>query len=146
MKRPGAEADLRYRPDYEVFFFDSEYDLIREVLKVIVQYPVVITFNGDNFDLPYLYNRALALGIPKEELPIAAKRDYVSVVPGIHIDLFKFFAIKAVEAYAFGGVYRGERGSTASPTPSWAWGRWRDRRTYLRWATGSSPSTTTETP
>jgi len=110
LKRPGAEADLRYRPDYEVFFFDSEYDLIREVLKVIVQYPVVITFNGDNFDLPYLYNRALALGIPKEELPIAAKRDYVSVVPGIHIDLFKFFAIKAVEAYAFGGVYRGERG------------------------------------
>jgi len=110
LKRPGLEIDLRYRPDYEVLFFDSEYDLIREVFKIIVQYPIVITFNGDNFDLPYLYNRALALGMSKEELPIAAKRDYVSVSPGVHIDTFKFFAIKAIEAYAFGGVYRGERG------------------------------------
>ncbi|MEZ0319614.1 MAG: DNA-directed DNA polymerase I [Pyrobaculum sp.] len=110
LKRPGLEAELRYRPDYEVIFFESEYELIREVLKTIVQYPIVVTFNGDNFDLPYIYNRAVALGIPKEEIPIATKRDYVSVVPGIHIDMFKFFAIKAVEAYAFGGVYRGERG------------------------------------
>ncbi|MGC9130709.1 MAG: DNA-directed DNA polymerase I [Pyrobaculum sp.] len=110
LRRPGREAELRYRPDYEILFFDSEYDLLMEVFKTIVQYPIVITFNGDNFDLPYLYNRAIALGIPKEDLPIAAKRDYVSVAPGVHIDMFKFFAIKAIEAYAFGGVYRGERG------------------------------------
>ncbi|MFN3803640.1 MAG: DNA-directed DNA polymerase I [Pyrobaculum sp.] len=110
LRRPGVEAELRYKPDYEILFFDSEYDLIKEVFKTIVQYPVVITFNGDNFDLPYLYHRALALGIPREEIPITPKRDYVSVAPGVHIDLFKFFAIKAIEAYAFGGVYRGERG------------------------------------
>ncbi|ACB40287.1 DNA-directed DNA polymerase I [Pyrobaculum neutrophilum] len=110
LRRPDVEAELRYRPDYEIMFFDSEYDLLREVFKTIVQYPIVVTFNGDNFDLPYLYNRAVALGIPKEEVPIAVKRDYVSVAPGVHIDMFKFFAIKAVEAYAFGGVYRGERG------------------------------------
>jgi DNA polymerase I len=110
LRRPGNDAELRYRPDYEVIFFDSEYELIREVLKTITQYPVVVTFNGDNFDLPYIYNRALTLGISKEEIPIAAKRDYVSVAPGVHIDMYKFFAIKAIEAYAFGGVYRGERG------------------------------------
>ena len=110
LKRPGAEPELRYRPDYEILFFDSEYDLLMEVFKTIVQYPLVITFNGDNFDLPYLYNRAVALGVPKEEIPIAARRDYVGVAPGIHVDMFKFFAIKAIEAYAFGGVYRGERG------------------------------------
>jgi len=67
LRRPGNDAELRYRPDYEVIFFDSEYELIREVLKTITQYPVVVTFNGDNFDLPYIYNRALALGISKEE-------------------------------------------------------------------------------
>lgn len=110
LRRNGVEAELRYTPDYEIIFFDSEYELIREVLKTIVQYPIVVTFNGDNFDLPYLYNRAVALGIPKEEIPITAKRDYVSVAPGVHIDMYKFFGIKAVEAYAFGGVYRGERG------------------------------------
>ncbi|ABL87992.1 replicative DNA polymerase I [Pyrobaculum islandicum DSM 4184] len=110
LKRPEIEAELKYRPDYEILFFDSEYELIREVFKTIVQYPIVITFNGDNFDLPYLYNRAIALGIPREEIPITVKRDYVSVAPGVHIDMYKFFAIKAIEAYAFGGVYRGERG------------------------------------
>ncbi len=110
LRRPHMEIDSRYQPDYEMLFFDDEYDLLREVFKTIVQYPVVVTFNGDNFDLPYLYNRALALGMSREEIPIAPKRDYVTVSPGVHIDLFKFFAIKAIEAYAFGGVYRGERG------------------------------------
>jgi len=110
LRRPNIETELKYTPDYEIIFFDSEYDLIREVLKIIVQYPIIITFNGDNFDLPYLYNRAIALGMSKDEIPIVAKRDYVSVAPGVHIDMYKFFGIKAIEAYAFGGVYRGERG------------------------------------
>ena len=115
LKRPGVEADLDAfsDADFDVMFFDNEYDLIAEVFKTITQYPLVISFNGDNFDLPYLYNRALALGFKKEEIPIVARRDYVTVAPGIHIDLYKFFAIKAVEVYAFGGVYRGERGLDA---------------------------------
>ncbi|MEL9990340.1 MAG: DNA-directed DNA polymerase I [Thermoproteus sp.] len=115
LKRPGVEMDPEAFSDldFEVMFFDSEYDLIAEVFKTIVQYPLVVSFNGDNFDLPYLYNRALALGFKKEEIPIVARRDYVTVAPGIHIDLYKFFAIKAIEVYAFGGVYRGERGLDA---------------------------------
>ncbi|MEZ0248753.1 MAG: DNA-directed DNA polymerase I [Thermoproteus sp.] len=115
LKRPDVEIDPEAFSDldFEVLFFDSEYDLIAEVFKTIVQYPLVVSFNGDNFDLPYLYNRALALGFKKEEVPIVARRDYVTVAPGIHIDLYKFFAIKAIEVYAFGGVYRGERGLDA---------------------------------
>jgi DNA polymerase I len=109
LRRPGLEAELKYRPDYEVLLFDSEHDLIMEVFKTLVQYPVVVSFNGDNFDLPYLYNRARALGVPEEEIPVVVKRDCAGVIPGAHIDLFKFFAVKAIEAYAFGGIYRGER-------------------------------------
>lgn len=115
LKRSGIDIDLEAFKDLglEAIFFDSEYDLIAEVFKTIARYPLVVTFNGDNFDLPYLYNRALALGLKREEIPIVARRDYVTVAPGIHIDLYKFFAIKAVEVYAFGGVYRGERGLDA---------------------------------
>jgi DNA polymerase I len=115
LRRPGMDIDLEAFSDFdfEVLFFDNEYDLISEVFKVITQYPLVVSFNGDNFDLPYLYNRALALGFKREEIPIVARRDYVTVAPGIHIDLYKFFAIKAIEVYAFGGVYRGERGLDA---------------------------------
>lgn len=115
LKRPDVKVDFDAFKDaeYEVLFFDNEYDLIAEVFKTLVQYPLIVSFNGDNFDLPYLYNRALALGFKKEEIPIVARRDYVTVAPGIHIDLYKFFAIKAIEVYAFGGVYRGERGLDA---------------------------------
>jgi DNA polymerase I len=115
LRRPGVEADLKALSDaeFDVMLFDSEYDLVAEVFKTIVQYPIVVTFNGDNFDMPYLYNRAVALGFKKEEIPVVARRDYVTVAPGIHIDLYKFFAIKAIEVYAFGGVYRGERGLDA---------------------------------
>lgn len=115
LKRPDVKVDFDALKDaeYEVLFFDNEYDLIAEVFKTLVQYPLIVSFNGDNFDLPYLYNRALALGFKKEEIPIVARRDYVTVAPGIHIDLYKFFAIKAIEVYAFGGVYRGERGLDA---------------------------------
>jgi replicative DNA polymerase I (EC 2.7.7.7) len=115
LRRPGVEADLKALSDakFDVMLFDSEYDLVAEVFKTIVQYPIVVTFNGDNFDMPYLYYRAVALGFKKEEIPVVARRDYVTVAPGIHIDLYKFFAIKAIEVYAFGGVYRGERGLDA---------------------------------
>jgi len=112
LRRPGLELkpeELEYLRDeeIEVMFFDSEYDLIREVFKILCQYPIVVTFNGDNFDLLYLYNRALKLGFKKEEIPIIAKRNEMALSLGVHIDLYKFFNIRAIETYAFGGKYRG---------------------------------------
>ncbi len=112
LRRPGVELkpeDLEYLrdDDVEIMFFDSEYELLRETFKIICQYPILVTFNGDNFDLQYLYNRALKLGFRKEEIPIIAKRNEMTVALGVHIDLYKFFNIKAIETYAFGGKYRG---------------------------------------
>lgn len=93
--------------DVELVFFDSEYEMLREFFKIMLQYPIIITFNGDNFDLPYIYHRALRLGFKKEEIPIILKRDGATVALGIHIDLYKFFSARAIEIYAFGGKYRG---------------------------------------
>ncbi len=112
LKRPDLEFDEKQleklRDDnVEIMFFDSEYELLRELFKTICQYPIIVTFNGDNFDLLYIYNRALKLGFKKEEIPIIAKRDEMTVALGVHIDLYKFFNIRAIETYAFGGKYRG---------------------------------------
>ncbi|MCG2869627.1 MAG: DNA-directed DNA polymerase I [Vulcanisaeta sp.] len=112
LRRPGMELkpedldDLMY-DDVEVEFFDSEYEMLREFFTILLQYPILITFNGDNFDLPYIYHRALKLGFRKEEIPIIIRRNEASIPLGIHIDLYKFFNIRAIEVYAFGGKYRG---------------------------------------
>ncbi|NPA70327.1 MAG: DNA-directed DNA polymerase I, partial [Crenarchaeota archaeon] len=82
-------------------------EMLRELFKIICQYPLIVTFNGDNFDLKYIYNRALKLGFRKDEIPIISKRDEMTVALGVHIDLYKFFNIRAIETYAFGGKYRG---------------------------------------
>ncbi|WP_069808247.1 DNA-directed DNA polymerase I [Vulcanisaeta thermophila] len=104
--KPEDLEDLMY-DDVEVEFFDSEYEMLREFFTIMLQYPVIITFNGDNFDMPYIYHRALKLGFKKEEIPITIRRNEASVPLGIHIDLYKFFNIRAIEVYAFGGKYRG---------------------------------------
>lgn len=94
--------------DIEVMFFDSERDMLREFFKIIMAYPIIVTFNGDSFDLSYIYNRALKLGFRKEDLPIMLTRDgEAKYVLGVHIDLYKFFTIRAIEVYAFGGKYSG---------------------------------------
>jgi DNA polymerase I len=101
--------------DIEVEVFDSELALILETLSTISKYPVILTFNGDNFDLRYLYVRALKLGIAKELISIKIKKvvkggkrvEYVAEVNnGIHIDLYKFFNNKAIQSYAFEGRYK----------------------------------------
>ncbi len=112
LRRPDLEFTReqleKLRDDeVEIMFFDSEYELLREFFKITCQYPLVVTFNGDNFDLKYIYNRALKLGFKKEEIPIISKRDEMAIALGVHIDLYKFFNIKAIETYAFGGKYRG---------------------------------------
>ncbi len=104
--RPEDLEDLMY-DDVEMEFFDSEYDMLKELFSIILQYPILITFNGDNFDLPYIYHRALKLGFRKEEIPIILRRNEASIALGIHLDLYKFFNIRAIEVYAFGGKYRG---------------------------------------
>ena len=92
--------------DAVIEIFDSERALVIETLKLISSYPVVLTFNGDNFDLPYLYNRAIKLNVPRENIPFRFTRDHVTLTYGVHIDLYKFFSIKAIQSYAFGNAYK----------------------------------------
>lgn len=92
----------------DVRFFDDEKELLRATFTLLDEYPVVLTFNGDNFDLPYLHNRALKLGFKKEEIPIiwSEKAEYAELRNSAHVDLYKFFTNKSMKVYAFGNKYR----------------------------------------
>ncbi|ABL77708.1 DNA-directed DNA polymerase I [Thermofilum pendens] len=94
--------------DAEITVFENEKELLQAAFKIMTSYPVVLTFNGDNFDLPYLLNRALKLGLREEEIPIewSPRSDYAEIKGSIHIDLYKFFTNKSMRVYAFGNKYR----------------------------------------
>ncbi len=109
---PGKKVE-EFPEDLEIVTFDEEKELIREVFRIIWSYPLVITFNGDNFDFLYLYNRAGFLKIPKTEIPfkIRSQRTIkgsdveMDLYYGIHVDLYKFFSDRSIKGYAFGNKY-----------------------------------------
>ncbi len=100
------ENSDRLPSEVEVKIFDEERDLLEEIFKIIAEYPVVLTFNGDNFDLNYLWHRALKLGFQRDEIPIILTQDAALLKTGIHIDLYKFFSNRSIQVYAFGNKYR----------------------------------------
>ena len=107
MKREGIEQGNRKLPeDALVTYFDDEKELLLKLFEATVDYPFVLTFNGDDFDLPFLYNRAKNLGINRTEIPIEVGRRTCSFTHGVHIDLYKFFFNRSIQIYAFGNKYR----------------------------------------
>jgi DNA polymerase, archaea type len=90
---------------FEYKVFDSEEQLLRAALSKIIDYPVVVTFNGDDFDLRYLQHRAERLGIAEYEDPIQLERVAASLKHGIHIDLYQFFRNRSIQVYAFSNRY-----------------------------------------
>ena len=93
-------------PEFSVETFDNEKTLLMRAFEIIEGYPIIFTFNGDDFDLPYLKNRAERLGIPRERIPINLGRDAATFRSGIHLDLYRFFNNKSVQVYAFDNKYR----------------------------------------
>ncbi|MEX2701964.1 MAG: DNA-directed DNA polymerase I [Candidatus Baldrarchaeota archaeon] len=109
LRRANLESSKKVEDlpsNVEIIYFDDEKEMIKEIFNVINQYPIVITFNGDNFDLRYLYHRAIRLGFKKEEIPIELTKDEAHVKYGVHIDLYKFFYNNAIKVYAFGNAYK----------------------------------------
>lgn len=100
----------------------SEKELLEKAFATINSYPIIITFNGDDFDLPYLYARSQdarissdGKAIPKDAVPIVVKKESfikhgmqaepVGIRHGIHIDLFRTFQNRSVQIYAFSRKY-----------------------------------------
>ena len=93
--------------DIKITFYDEnkEKNMILDAFKIVQQYPLLITYNGDGFDLPYLYNRAERLGIGKEDNPFYMMRDSATLRKGVHLDLYRTMSNRAFQIYAFGQKY-----------------------------------------
>jgi DNA polymerase I len=100
----------------------TEKELIEKAFMIINAYPIIITFNGDDFDLPYLYARSQdsridpnGVAIPKDKVPIMVKKESfikhgmqaepVAIRHGIHIDLYRTFDNRSIQIYAFSRAY-----------------------------------------
>jgi DNA polymerase, archaea type len=87
-------------------FYDSEEELLSAIFRILDDYPFILTFNGDDFDLRYLFHRAQRLGFSRDKIPIDLGRESAGVRYGIHFDLYKFFFNRSIQIYAFSGKYR----------------------------------------
>lgn len=105
LKRDDVSQGSTNNEGISVEYFDSEKKLLARLFEIIKEYPLLLTFNGDDFDVPYIYFRALKLGYFPEEIPFEIGSKDTKFLPGFHIDLYKFFFNKAVRNYAFGGKY-----------------------------------------
>jgi DNA polymerase I len=107
LKREGVREGNEHMPAEVILEkFDSEEKLIKAVFDALWDYPFVITFNGDDFDLSYLTHRAMNLGFRRDEIPIEVGRRVSLLKYGVHIDLYKFFFNRSIQIYAFNNRYR----------------------------------------
>ncbi|HEV8405387.1 MAG TPA: DNA polymerase domain-containing protein [Nitrososphaera sp.] len=100
----------------------TEKELLEKAFRIINEYPIIITFNGDDFDLPYLYARSQdsridpnGVAILKDKVPIMVKKESfikhgmqaepVGIRHGIHIDLYRTFDNRSIQIYAFSRAY-----------------------------------------
>ncbi|NHJ00548.1 MAG: DNA-directed DNA polymerase I [Candidatus Heimdallarchaeota archaeon] len=89
--------------------FTAEEDLIKRAFELLVKYTVVTSFNGDNFDFPYLHERARHLKIRETNPIIWNKRSGdCNFKSALHLDLYRFYHNIAIKTYAFGNKYREE--------------------------------------
>ena len=105
-EKRDQELEVKLPPNVEVKFYNSENELFSDVFRALEDYPFVVTFNGDDFDLQYLYHRAEKIGFKKEDIPIEAGRRIYLLKRNVHIDLYKFFFNRSIQIYAFNQKYR----------------------------------------
>ena len=107
LERGGIEeGQANLPPGMKLEFYSKEEDLLIALFFELLNFPVIVTFNGDEFDLKYLYHRAQRLGLRNDEIPIEMGRDVAFLKYGVHIDLYKFFFNRSIQIYAFGQKYR----------------------------------------
>jgi len=105
LNEEGKQID-KIRAISKFIEFKDEAELLKAVFKKMGEYPIVITFNGDNFDFLYLDNRAKKLKIEENMIPfVRTQSQDIYLSHAVHIDLYRFFRQPAMRIYAFGGAY-----------------------------------------
>jgi len=108
LRKSGIEEGVNeLLPGVEIVFYEEtkEKEMILDTFELMKKYPLLITYNGDGFDLPYLYNRASRLGIDRHKNPLYMMRDSATLTDGVHLDLYRTMSNRAFQIYAFGQKY-----------------------------------------
>ena len=108
LRRSGIEEGVNeLLSGVKIIFYDEtkEKEMVLDTFELIEKYPLLITYNGDGFDLPYLYNRANRLGIDRQKNPLYMMRDSATLTDGVHLDLYRTMSNRAFQIYAFGQQY-----------------------------------------
>ncbi|AJW70718.1 DNA-directed DNA polymerase I [Nitrosopumilus adriaticus] len=108
LKTEGTEEGINeLEKNIKITFYDldKEKEMIHDAFKIIKEFPFVVTYNGDEFDLPYLYNRAERLGIKNSENPFYMMRDSATLKEGVHLDLYRTLSNRSFQIYAFSQKY-----------------------------------------
>ncbi|MCL2134792.1 MAG: DNA-directed DNA polymerase I [Candidatus Bathyarchaeota archaeon] len=106
LKRQDRTNEKIVPTNIDIEFCETEEYLLQQVFKVLNDFPFILTFNGDDFDLRYLFHRAINLGFQKKEIPIEVGKRVCAIKYGIHIDLYKFFFNRSIQGYAFNNRYK----------------------------------------
>ena len=108
LRKSGIEEGVNeLLPGIKIVFYEEtkEKEMILDTFELMKKYPLLITYNGDGFDLPYLYNRASRLGIDRQKNPLYMMRDSATLTDGVHLDLYRTMSNRAFQIYAFGQKY-----------------------------------------
>ena len=108
LKTEGTEEGTNeLEPNIKIKFYDlaDEKNMIEDAFEIIKTFPFVLTYNGDEFDLPYLYNRAERLGVKNSQNPFYMMRDSATLKEGVHLDLYKVLSNRSFQIYAFSQAY-----------------------------------------
>lgn len=103
----------------DLIFVDTELNLIEYIIDEINKAPIVVTFNGDDFDIAYINQRLIYLKDEtlKEKNPIIFKletikkknsniKNPVFLKNSIHLDIFKLYKNISLQNYAFNAKYK----------------------------------------
>lgn len=102
--------------DFELHSYLDEPAMLRAAFKIIEEFPVILTYNGTNFDLPYLAARANTLeayGGGRFDVPFEVRKisgsgqatHIVSFRKCVHVDLYQIMDNKAFQVYVFDNKY-----------------------------------------
>lgn len=86
-------------------FFKSEKEMLLAAFSVMEKFPFILTYNGDDFDLPYMLHRATRVGIKDGTHLLRGVGTTAHLRRGVHIDLYRTFSNRAFQIYAFGQKY-----------------------------------------
>ncbi len=112
LRRGPEPIEIKNLPEtVHIEIFEDERKLLEKVFCILWRTPLLLTFNGDNFDLRYLANRAKKLEIPPADVPIRMRGGFkgnpeAELDYGVHVDLYRFFHNRSIQIYAFRNKYR----------------------------------------